>query len=83
ALAEVARLPAVEPEVAPAAERTLLRVEEVARRWGLDRKTIYGMIERGEITARRCGRLVRIPRKAIESFESQASVAPERHIKCR
>jgi excisionase family DNA binding protein len=68
---------------AQSADRTLLRVEEVARRWGLDRKTIYGMIERGEITARRCGRLVRIPRKVIESFESQASVAPERHIKCR
>jgi excisionase family DNA binding protein len=83
-LAEAEKLPtSIEPETAPVAERTLLRVEEVARRWGLDRKTVYGMIERGEITARRCGRLVRIPRKVIESFESQASVAPERHIKCR
>jgi excisionase family DNA binding protein len=63
--------------------RTMLRVEEVAKRWGLDRKTVYAMIERGQISARRCGRLVRIPRKVIESFELQASVVPERDIKCR
>jgi excisionase family DNA binding protein len=60
-----------------------MTVDAVARRWNLDRKTVYGMIEHGEISARRCGRLVRIPRKMIESFESQASVDPERHIKCR
>lgn len=83
-LEEAGELP--DPTPAPVPElgsRTLLRVEEVAKRWGLDRKTIYGMIERGQISARRCGRLVRIPIKVIESFESQASVAPERHIKCR
>jgi excisionase family DNA binding protein len=58
--------------------RTLMRVEEVARRWGIDRKTVYAMIERGQLAARRCGRLVRIPRKTVESFELQASVSPER-----
>ena len=62
---------------------TLLRVEEVAKRWGINRKTVYAMIDRGQISARRCGRLVRIPVKVIESFESQAGVAPERHLKCR
>ena len=71
------------PPIPQLDNKTLLRVEEVARRWGLDRKTIYGMIERGQISARRCGRLVRIPIKVVESFESQASVAPERHIRCR
>jgi excisionase family DNA binding protein len=64
-------------------DRTLMKVEEVARRWGIDRKTVYAMIERGQLDSRRCGRLVRIPRKVIESFESQASVEPERHLKCR
>jgi excisionase family DNA binding protein len=57
---------------------TLMRVEEVARRWGIDRKTVYVMIERGQLVSRRCGRLVRIPRKAVELLELQASVSPER-----
>jgi excisionase family DNA binding protein len=57
---------------------TLMRVEDVAKRWGIDRKTVYAMIERGQLVARRCGRLVRIPRKMVESFELQASVSPER-----
>jgi excisionase family DNA binding protein len=59
---------------------TLLRVEDVAHRWGIDRKTIYAMIHRGELVSRRCGRLVRIPRNIVESFEIQASVSPERTI---
>jgi excisionase family DNA binding protein len=65
------------------ADSPFLTVEAVARRWALDRKTVYAMIDRGQLSARRCGRLVRIPRKLIESFESQASVSPERDIKCR
>lgn len=78
-LATVAKLPDPRPEpAAPSEDKTLMKVDEVARRWGLDRKTIYTMIERGQLSARRCGRLVRIPRKVIESFESQASVEPER-----
>ena len=61
---------------------TLMRVEEVAARWDLNVKTIYGMIERGELPARRCGRVIRVPRSVVESFE-QASVAPERRKPCR
>jgi excisionase family DNA binding protein len=75
-----------DPKPAPSPElsgRTLMRVEEVAKRWGLDRKTVYAMIERGQLSSRRCGRLVRIPRGVVESFELQASVAPGRNTKCR
>lgn len=61
---------------------TLLRVEEVAERWDLNPKTVYAMIARGELVSRRCGRVVRIPRNAVESFE-QASVAPDRKKPCR
>ncbi len=56
---------------------TMLRVEEVAKRWDLNVKTVYGMIERKELLARRCGRVLRVPRSVVESYE-QASVAPER-----
>ncbi len=62
---------------------TLMKVEEVAQRWGVDRKTIYSMISRGQLSARRCGRLVRIPRNVVESFELQASVSPARSAPCR
>jgi excisionase family DNA binding protein len=55
----------------------MLRVEEVARRWDLNVKTVYGMIERKELPARRCGRVLRVPRSVVESYE-QASVTPER-----
>jgi excisionase family DNA binding protein len=54
----------------------MLRVEDVAVRWGLNVKTVYAMIERGELVARRFGRVLRIPRAVVESIE-QASVAPE------
>lgn len=83
-LAMAKKVPAIPPEgMRQGGDRTLMKVEEVARRWGIDRKTVYAMIERGQLDSRRCGRLVRIPRKVIESFESQASVEPERHQKCR
>ena len=58
-------------------EPSMLRVEEVAARWRLNVKTVYSMIERGELAARRFGRVLRIPRAAVEQLE-QASVAPER-----
>ncbi len=66
-----------------AADSPLMRVDDVARRWGLDRKTVYAMIERGQLASRRCGRLVRIPRNAVESFESQAGADPDRGVLCR
>ncbi len=59
------------------AQRTMLRVDEIAARWDLDLKTIYGMIQRGELAARRCGRILRVPRSVVESYE-QASAAPDR-----
>jgi excisionase family DNA binding protein len=60
----------------------MMKVEEVAERWDLNSKTVYAMIERGELAARRCGRVIRVPRHVVESFE-QASVAPGRTKPCR
>jgi len=64
------------------ANGTMMRVEELAVRWDVNPKTIYAMIARGELPVRRFGRVMRVPRRVIESFE-QASVAPERKSKCR
>lgn len=61
----------------------MMRVEEVAERWDLNVKTVYAMIAREELPARRFGRLMRVPRSVVECME-QASVAPERSVKsCR
>jgi excisionase family DNA binding protein len=65
----------------PAAQ--MMRVEEVAERWDLNVKTVYAMIARGELPARRFGRLMRVPRRVVESLE-QASAVPEKVMKsCR
>jgi excisionase family DNA binding protein len=72
---------AVNASAAPAAVEPrpsrMMRVEDVAARWDVNVKTLYAMIKRGELPARRFGRVVRVPRFVVESFE-QASVAPER-----
>lgn len=54
---------------------TMLSVEEVASRWSVNPKTIYGMIQRRELVAHRIGRILRVPRSVIE-FVEQASAAP-------
>jgi excisionase family DNA binding protein len=54
---------------------TMMRVEEIAERWGLNVKTVYAMIDRGELAARRCGRVLRVPRHVVESFEQGRAVS--------
>jgi excisionase family DNA binding protein len=64
--------------------KTMFRVEDLARRWDLNVKTIYAMIERGELSARRFGRVLRVPWSVVDSLE-QASVPPalEGKSQCR
>jgi excisionase family DNA binding protein len=50
---------------------TMMTVEELAKRWAVSPRTIYGMIERREIAALRVGRLVRISRSHVETLEQQ------------
>ena len=50
--------------------RQLLRAEEAAHMLGIGRTKIYEMIARGEIPALRIGRLVRVPRHALEEWIS-------------
>jgi excisionase family DNA binding protein len=59
------------PEPAP----KLMRVEEVASRWEINVKTIYAMVQRGELLAVRLGRVLRIPRSVVESFEQGRAVS--------
>lgn len=49
-------------------ETTILRVEDAQRMLGVSRWMIYEMIRRGELPVLRVGRLIRIPRHALEAW---------------
>ncbi len=49
-------------------EKVLLEVEEARRILGVSRWKIYELIHRGELPVLRIGRLVRIPRRALEEW---------------
>ena len=51
-----------------AAEPEFYTVQEVAERLRVSRKTIYRMVERGEIRAVRLGDVYRIPRESFEAL---------------
>jgi prophage regulatory protein len=48
--------------------RELLRAHEVARLLGIGRSKTYELIARGELPSLRIGRLVRVPRHALEQW---------------
>ena len=45
----------------------LLRPEEAAMILGVSKGLVYEMVRRGDLASVRCGRLLRIPRSAIEA----------------
>lgn len=59
-----------QPEPAPALDALpeLLTVEEIAAFLRCGRGTAYALIARGELPSVRIGRLVRVPRAAIEAL---------------
>jgi excisionase family DNA binding protein len=48
--------------------KQVLTVDEVAVRLSVERKTVYGMLKRGELKGVRAGRLWRIPVSAFQSY---------------
>ena len=50
------------------AEPEFYTVQEVADRMRVSRKTIYRLVERGELRAVRLGDVYRIPREALEAL---------------
>jgi excisionase family DNA binding protein len=49
-------------------DRDLLRAEEVARRLGVGRSKVYELMLRGDLPVVRIGRLVRVPRHALDRW---------------
>jgi excisionase family DNA binding protein len=77
-LQDIAEVADPRPSLVPDLRRhgPMMRVEDVAKRWDLNAKTVYGMIERGELPARRCGRVLRVPKQVVESVEQGRVVSP-------
>lgn len=55
----------------PLADRTLLRVDEAAKRLGISRSYLWLLIQRGEIMVIRMGRVCRIPAVWLEKWVDQ------------
>jgi excisionase family DNA binding protein len=49
-------------------EQTVLRVEDAVRILGVSRWMVYEMIRRHELPVLRVGRLIRIPKHALEAW---------------
>jgi excisionase family DNA binding protein len=55
----------------------MLRPEDVARRWGVNVKTVYAAIRRRQLPVKRLGeRVLLIPRRAVEEIEQGRVALP-------
>jgi excisionase family DNA binding protein len=55
---------------------TVLTVENLARRWAVNVKTLYSEIHNGTLPAIRLGRVFRVSLQVVRSIESQGCVVP-------
>ena len=63
-------------------ERPLLfRVEEAARMLGVSRATLYKLIDAEDLPTVRCGKSVRVPRKALEEWVTEKVKQENTHAK--
>jgi excisionase family DNA binding protein len=54
--------------------QTVLTINDLALRWRVDRKSLYGMIDRGELPVMRIGRLIRVALAVVEQLEQAGAV---------
>lgn len=54
-------------------DRPTFTLAELARRWHVSTDTVRRMIQRGELTAFRVGRSMRVPAEAVDAIESHTT----------
>jgi excisionase family DNA binding protein len=60
---------------------TLLSLPQLAVRWDVNVKTLYALVERGELPTVRIGRLIKVTLSVVQRFEGDASVPdPARRV---
>ncbi len=57
-------------------EQKVLRIEDVMSILGVSRWTAYELIRRGELPVLRVGRVVRIPRQALDAWIKDNTIQP-------
>lgn len=57
-------------------ERSTLRIHEAAKLLGIGRSSAYQAVKRGELPTIRIGRLLLVPRSAIETMLHKANETP-------
>ncbi|MEX1177435.1 MAG: helix-turn-helix domain-containing protein [Nitriliruptor sp.] len=57
-------------------EITWLSTKEAARRLGIANRTLYRLIDEGQVTAYKFGRVIRIQESDVEGFIEAARIAP-------
>jgi excisionase family DNA binding protein len=57
-------------------EITWLSTKEAARRPGIANRTLYRLIDEGQIAAYKFGRVIRIQEADVDGFIQQARIAP-------
>lgn len=55
---------------------TMLTVEQLAKRWCVNAKTIYAAIQAQQLRVLRIGRVIRVPVDVVEELESQGRAVP-------
>lgn len=58
-------------------KKGLLRVDEVARFFGVHKKTVYGWISDGLLTAEKYRKIIRVHRESVERFRKKSRIDPE------
>ena len=57
-------------------EITWLSTREAARRLGITTRTLYRLIDNGQIPAYKFGRVIRLQEKEVDAFIEQARIEP-------
>jgi excisionase family DNA binding protein len=70
--------PAESPAVSPTPPKGLMTVEEAAERLRVDPKTVYRLINMGELKAILIGRVYRVEEEDLDEFKQQAKLKTQR-----
>lgn len=60
----------------PASDPPWLSTAETAAELGLSPRTVYALINRGELDAHKFGRVIRVPRAAVERLIERTHIKP-------
>ena len=64
------------PQAVPLGEIEWLSTREAARRLGITTRTLYRLIDEGQLPAYKLGRVIRLQQHQVDAFIDSARIAP-------